>query len=62
MSQCRAYQVSDQMLCPCGRQWDVGDPEPPQCQIGRGHQRVGVGRRAWLAIIERLYQLKGKRG
>ena len=52
---CRAYQVSDQMLCPCGRQWDVGDPEPPQCQIG-------PGRRAWLALIEQLYQLKGKRG
>ena len=28
---CRAYQASDQMICPCGRQWDVNDPDPPAC-------------------------------
>lgn len=32
--QCKAYQVSDQMLCPCGLQWDVNDPDAPSC--GRG--------------------------
>lgn len=29
---CRAYQASDQMICPCGLQWDVNDPEPPRCR------------------------------
>jgi len=57
VSQCRAYQSNDQMLCPCGRQWDMNDPNPPSCPDVRN----GPGRRAWLAIIERLYQLKGKR-
>lgn len=28
---CRAYQASDQMLCRCGKQWDVNDPDPPTC-------------------------------
>ena len=28
---CQAYQASDQMICPCGKQWDVNDPEPPEC-------------------------------
>lgn len=28
---CRAYQASDQMICPCGRQWDVNDSNPPRC-------------------------------
>lgn len=29
---CRAYQASDQMICPCGLQWDVNDPDPPRCR------------------------------
>lgn len=29
---CRAYQASDQMLCPCGLAWDVNDPDPPRCR------------------------------
>lgn len=30
---CDARQYSDQMLCDtCGLQWDVNDPEPPECQ------------------------------
>jgi len=29
---CRAYQMSDQMVCPCGLAWDVNDPEPPVCR------------------------------
>lgn len=29
---CEARQYSDQMLCDrCGLQWDVNDPEPPEC-------------------------------
>lgn len=28
---CLAYQASDQMLCACGLQWDVNDPDPPRC-------------------------------
>lgn len=28
---CRAYQASDQMLCRCGKQWDVNDSDPPVC-------------------------------
>ena len=28
---CRAYQTSDQMMCPCGLQWDINDPDPPSC-------------------------------
>lgn len=29
---CKAKQYNDQMICGyCGTQWDVDDPEPPQC-------------------------------
>lgn len=29
---CRAYRVSDQMMCPhCRLVWDINDPEPPPC-------------------------------
>lgn len=31
MSNCKARQYSDQMLCACGLAWDVNDPEPPEC-------------------------------
>lgn len=31
VARCEAYQASDQMLCKCGRAWDVNDPEPPEC-------------------------------
>lgn len=31
LNECRAYQASDQMICPCGLQWDINDEEPPQC-------------------------------
>jgi hypothetical protein len=31
---CRAYQASDQMICPCGLQWDVNDNDPPACKNG----------------------------
>lgn len=34
-SDCKAYQVSDQMTCPsCRLTWDVNDPEPPMCRLG----------------------------
>lgn len=30
---CLARQHSDQMICaPCGLNWDVNDPEPPECR------------------------------
>lgn len=28
---CRAVQQCDEMACPCGLRWDVGDPDPPLC-------------------------------
>lgn len=29
---CHARQQGDQMCCgKCGKQWDVNDPEPPEC-------------------------------
>lgn len=31
MSNCKARQYSDQMLCQCGLAWDTNDPEPPEC-------------------------------
>lgn len=31
---CQAYRCGDQMLCPCGRQWDVNDPDPILCAAG----------------------------
>ena len=30
---CQARQYGDQMMCaPCGLNWDVNDPEPPECR------------------------------
>ena len=40
---CQARQYSDQMICaPCGLNWDVNDPEPPECRknIKRAIARV----------------------
>lgn len=32
---CEARQYSDQMLCDrCALQWDVNDPDPPECREG----------------------------
>lgn len=29
---CKGRQYSDQMICgACGLQWDINDPEPPEC-------------------------------
>lgn len=40
---CKARQYSDTMTCgPCGLQWDVNDPEPPQCLNRRTVQPVRV--------------------
>lgn len=33
MTNCKARQYSDQMLCECGLAWDVNDPEPPECPL-----------------------------
>lgn len=35
---CEAYQMNDQMMCgKCGLQWDVNDPDPPECKpVERG--------------------------
>ncbi len=40
---CQARQYGDQMICaPCGLNWDVNDPEPPECRknIKRAIARV----------------------
>ena len=40
---CKARQYGDQMICaPCGLNWDVNDPEPPECRknIKRAIARV----------------------
>ena len=30
---CQARQYGDQIICaPCGLNWDVNDPEPPECR------------------------------
>lgn len=30
---CKAKQYSDQMICgKCGLQWDMNDPDPPECR------------------------------
>lgn len=32
MSECKARQYSDQMMCDyCGLAWDVNDHDPPDC-------------------------------
>jgi hypothetical protein len=37
---CHAVQMSDQMVCgQCGLQWDVNDPEPPECVPNEGIAR-----------------------
>lgn len=40
---CQARQHNDQMMCgTCGLQWDVDDPEPPECRPGwTEYQREG---------------------
>ena len=64
MSQtCRARQVNDQMICPCGKQWDVNDPEPPECggyvaQDARLPGRATRRRAAYLGFINRLFGVK----
>lgn len=30
-SGCKAYRCGDQMHCSCGLQWDIDDPDRPQC-------------------------------
>lgn len=31
MNNCKARQYNDQMMCPCGLAWDVGDEDAPVC-------------------------------
>ena len=53
---CQARQYGDQMICaPCGLNWDVNDPEPPECRknIKRAIARVAK-------IEERTAPLKSK--
>ena len=65
MSDCRAVRVNDQMICPCGRQWDVTDPEPPACaaQADMAHVAppiaVHAARREYLLLVKRLYGIEG---
>lgn len=38
---CHARQYGDQMICaPCGLNWDVNDPEPPECRKHDGRSKV----------------------
>lgn len=46
---CHAYRVNDQMLCSCGVQWDVNDPEPPICA------KKNKGRIDYLKAIKRMF-------
>lgn len=40
---CQARQYSDQMMCPrCGLQWDVNDPDPPECKKDQPKPRVAL--------------------
>lgn len=33
---CKAKQINDQKMCfRCGIQWDVNDPEPPECKSNK---------------------------
>ncbi|HWI02411.1 MAG TPA: hypothetical protein VNT52_01035 [Acidimicrobiales bacterium] len=34
------------MMCPCGRQWDVNDPDPPECHKGAARAATLAERRA----------------
>lgn len=50
---CKAYRVSDQMLCgKCGLQWDVNDPDPPEC--GQGQPIVTSGVAGWHSLQKDL--------
>jgi len=58
---CRVHQVNDQMICPCGKQWDVNDPEPPECsartlmRTARQGGKPTMVRAAYVAFIDRLF-------
>lgn len=42
---CQARQYSDQMLCRCGRAWDMNDPDPPHCPRN-GETSTEIGNKA----------------
>ena len=51
---CQARRVGDQMQCGrCGKQWDVNDPERPQCD--------SAGEVAIRQMREMLARAQGKR-
>jgi hypothetical protein len=50
---CRAQRVNDQMICPCGRQWDINDPSPPKCET------VHPARRRYVEFIKRVFNIEG---
>lgn len=57
---CKARQHSDQMICEaCGLQWDVNDPDPPECNpvqvaIHGDTDPKSAGRLAIAAIRQHL--------
>ena len=54
---CKARQYGDQMICgKCGLQWDVNDPDAPECNGGRvvRVESRQCGKRARLAKIKEL--------
>lgn len=56
MSNCKARQYSDQMMCGyCGLQWDVNDPDPPLCQtVNKIHELRELLRDSKLAQVLRI--------
>ena len=58
MTDCKARQYSDQMLCDkCGLQWDMNDPDPPECNpvtVTPKKKKNGHGRAALRIIKAKL--------
>lgn len=49
-----ARQYSDQMHCHiCGKQWDVNDPQPPEC-VKENEERQHKGRQLFEKVRRQL--------
>lgn len=57
--QCNTRREQDQIVCQCGRAWDVSDPAPPACK-GPEWARADAARRRALATITKLFEEKPK--
>jgi hypothetical protein len=60
------HRTGDTICCPkCGKQWDVNDPEPPECGDrvtldARLPGRTTRRRAAYLKLIDQLYGVTPK--